>query len=420
MAKRAMFYCQHVLGMGHLVRSTEVVKALARDFSVLFVIGGEIPDGFYIPEKVQTLELPPLKTDSDFSNLQSCDSSFDLEQTKTIRRELLLRAFDEFLPDVLITELFPFGRKQFSFELLPLLERAHGPGRPDKTLVACSLRDILVARKDQQEYEERVCKTINSFYDLVLVHADSNFQKLEETFLRVGDLHCPVAYTGYVVQETSNVLGFAGIPAQQSTKPTIVVSNGSGQAPSGHLLLESVLRAASLLQNHLPHQFQVFAGPFIPNAAYQELKYLAGTLGNVTLAKYTHELPAYLQQAEISISMAGYNTIMDILSTGVRALVYPFTGGGDQEQTVRAEKMAKLGVLCVLNLQQLAPDQLASAILETLCSEPIRIPFNDRGAANSSSLLREHLAMRSGPSQFQRGAASIVLNRSEFSSRLQQ
>lgn len=398
MAKRAMFYCQHVLGMGHLVRSTEVVRSLARDFSVLFVIGGEIPDGFRIPESVQTVALPPLKTDSEFSNLQSCDSSRDLEQAKTIRRELLLRAFDQFQPDVLVTELFPFGRKQFSFELLPLLERANDHGQSSKPLVVCSLRDILVARKDQQEYEERVCKTVNKFYDLVLVHSDSNYQKLGETFLRVPDLECKVAYTGYVVQEKSSLPRFAGIGSHETAKPSIVVSNGSGQAHSGHLLLESALRAASLLQNQIPHQFHIFAGPFIPESAYQRLKDLATKSGNVTLDKYTPHLPAHLAQADLSISMAGYNTIMDILSTGVRALVCPFTGGDDQEQTVRAANMAKLGVLSVLGQQQLVPSQLASTIQEALLSQPVRLPFNDRGAANSSLLLREHLAMRSEPS----------------------
>ena len=98
--------------------------------------------------------------------------------------------------------------------------------------------------------------------------------------------------------------------------------------------------------------------------------------------------------------MAGYNTIMDILSTGVRALVYPFAGDGEQEQTVRASKLAQLGVLDVLNKQQLTPERLARQIQKTLRGSPVRIPFNDQGAANSSLLLREHLAERSPVSRF--------------------
>lgn len=393
MVKRVMFYCQHVLGMGHLVRSTEIVRALARDFSVLFVTGGEIPKGFRFPEKVETFELIPLKTSPDFSDLQLCDSSWDMYETQAIRRELLLRAFDNFQPDILVTELFPFGRKQFSFELLPLLERARN--RAGKTMIVSSIRDILVNRREQAKYEQRVCEIVNSFYDLVLVHGDERFQTLAETFSRVADLQCPVAYTGYVVQQSKAAITECGaVPAEHGQKPTIVVSNGSGKCPSGHLLLESVLRAAPLLQKQIPHQLQVFAGPLIPEDAYESLQQMAAPSSNVTLARYTPDLPAFLQRAQLSISMAGYNTVMDILTAGVRALVYPVTGNGDEEQSMRAGKLAAMGVLGVVDEDQLEPARLAQMIEDALRSKPFRIRFNGAGAANSNLLLKKYLALR--------------------------
>ena len=61
--KRVMFYCQHVLGMGHPVRSAEVVKALSKDFKVLFVVGGETTQDFPFPDQIELLQLRPLKTD---------------------------------------------------------------------------------------------------------------------------------------------------------------------------------------------------------------------------------------------------------------------------------------------------------------------------------------------------------------------
>jgi len=392
-AKRVMFYCQHVLGMGHLVRSVEIARALARDFSVLFVTGGEIPEGFRFPEKVETLELIPLKTSPDFSNLLLCDFSWDLDETKAIRREILLHAFDEFQPDILITELFPFGRKQFSFELLPLLTRARN--RAGKTMIVSSIRDILVNRREQAKYEERVCEIVNSFYDLVLVHGDERFQTLGETFSRVDDLQCPVAYTGYVVQQSKTVAAECGTAAaEHNPKPTIVVSNGSGKCPSGHLLLESVLRAAPLLQKQIPHQLQVFAGPLIPEDVYERLRQMAAPSSNVTLARYTPDLPAFLQRAQLSISMAGYNTVMDILTAGVRALVYPVTGNGDEEQSMRAGKLAAMGVLGVLEEDQFEPARLAQKIEDALLSKPFRIRFNGAGAVNSALLLKKYLALR--------------------------
>ncbi len=388
--KRVMFYCQHVLGMGHLVRSTEIVRALARDFSVLFVTGGEIPEGFSLPKDIETFQLIPLKTSPDFSDLLLCDFSWDLEETKAIRRELLLHAFDDFQPDVLVTELFPFGRKQFSFELLPLLTRARFQG---KTMIVSSIRDILVSRKNQQEYEERVYKTINSFYDLVLVHGDERHHSLEESFSRVPDLSCPVAYTGYVVQPPpSRTSHDASFVARE--KPRIVMSNGSGQCPSGHHLLESVLRAAPLLTSQVPHELHVFAGPLVPDGVYDALQRMAAPLSNVILCRYTPDLPAHLRQADLSISMAGYNTVMDILATGVRALVYPVTGNGDDEQAVRAGSLAGKGVLQVLDEEQLQPENLVRQIQNTLSRKPRQIPFNNSGAVNSSMLIQKHLAAR--------------------------
>ena len=397
MTKRVMFYCQHILGMGHLVRSTEIVRVLARNFDVLFVLGGEIPLGFHTPEGIQIVQLPPIKSDADFTQLQACVTTENLERTKQMRCQMLLAAFDAHQPDILVTELFPFGRKQFSFELVPLLERAHQPTSKGRTMVVCSLRDILVTRKDQSEYEERVCATVNRYYDLILVHGDPHIQKLDETFHRTSDLRCPVRYTGYVVRPQPRGIESAANTLNKNVVPTIIVSNGGGQPTSGHHLLENCLHAAEILQPVLPLQFHFYAGPFMDDQVYQRLLHLASGISSVTFTRYTPSLPACLKHADLSISMAGYNTVMDILSSGVRALVSPFVGGGDQEQTVRANKMADIGVLQVLTKEQLEPPQLATIILEALQRQPVVIPFNDQGAANSSHILGEHLATLSPP-----------------------
>ena len=40
--KKIMIYCQHLAGMGHLVRCREIMRALSQDFKVCFVSGGRI------------------------------------------------------------------------------------------------------------------------------------------------------------------------------------------------------------------------------------------------------------------------------------------------------------------------------------------------------------------------------------------
>ena len=56
-----------------------------------------------------------------------------------------LALYREVDPDVVLIELFPFGRRQFGFELLPLLEAIHSAR--NRARVACSVRDVFVTSK---------------------------------------------------------------------------------------------------------------------------------------------------------------------------------------------------------------------------------------------------------------------------------
>ena len=219
---KVLMYCQHVLGIGHLVRSTEIARALSRNADVTFVSGGESVDGFVFPPGVKLVQLPAIQTDEDFRALENCGSSQTLEQLQDLRRKRLLGLFDEIRPDALVIELFPFGRKRFAFELVPLLK--HARTRNSETLVVSSLRDILVEKSDQAKHEERVCRIVNAYFDVILVHGDPAFQKLDETFHRVGDLRCEVRYTGFVQQEAP-VSATEEASSAAGPKPTLGIPN---------------------------------------------------------------------------------------------------------------------------------------------------------------------------------------------------
>jgi len=199
MKKRAMFYCQSVLGMGHLIRSAEIARGLADNgFEVSFLYGGETAGGLELPSSIAVVNLPPIKSDAEFREIYAAEGSRDLEEIKEARRRRILVEFARFRPQVLIIELFPFGCRKFAFELIPLLERISAGGRATK--VVCSLRDILAPRRDQARFDEQVCNLMNRYFDLLLVHADPRFQRLEESFPSARRIECPIRYTGFVVQ----------------------------------------------------------------------------------------------------------------------------------------------------------------------------------------------------------------------------
>ena len=382
--KRLLFYCQHILGIGHLIRSMEIIKGLTDEFQVCFLNGGEAIADFPVPPNVEVVQLPPLKTDNEFSELHLPEGFDSLEAVFATRTQQMLTVLQRFQPDVLMVELFPFGRRRFSPELIPLIEAARERG----TLVISSLRDIVVTKQDQTRHEAKVVKLINRYFDLLLIHGDPQFMPLERSFSRVADLNCPVYYTGYVVQGNS--------PSSDSDRPTpttkfpvpmILTSVGGGRF--GHTLLQAVAEASKYLEDRIPHHIQLFAGPFSPDAVYTALQERAATRPNLTVERYTPDLMAYMRRADLSINMGGYNTTLNVLKAGVRSLLLPFTGNGDQEQTIRAERLEELGVVSVIRPQDLPPEQFANRIVDYLHTQPTPIRFDLEGVANTAKIVTD-------------------------------
>jgi predicted glycosyltransferase len=217
---------------------------------------------------------------------------------------------------------------------------------------------------------------------MILVHGDPAFQKLGGTFHRVEDLRCEIRYTGFVQQEQPVLTN-----QWPSSEPSIVASIGSGRYRQGQLLLESIIGAAAILKQELPHCFRIFAGPFIPEDFWEHLIRLAHHVTNVQIKKYSPEFPGFLKHADLSISMGGYNTMMNILATRIRSLVYPYTANDDQEQQIRARRLESLGVVELLHPNLLAPEILARKIAAILAKEPTKQQFDMDGAPNTARIL---------------------------------
>lgn len=378
--QKLLFYCQHILGIGHLIRSMEIVRGLLEDFEICFVNGGRVIDDFPIPAGVEVVNLPAIATDTEFQELRPLDPEQDLEAIFATRCSILSYVIDRFAPDVLVVELFPFGRRRFSTELIPAIERAKAKGAK----VVCSLRDIVVTKQDQTRHEDKICHLMNQYFDLLLIHGDPTFQPLELSFSRVKDLRCPVFYTGYVVQESDKFE--PELPLVDRDRPLILTSVGGGRF--GHELLFCILEAAPLLE-HLPHQILMFAGPFCPDKVFAVLEARAAQRPNVTLQRYTPNLTAYMHQADLSISMAGYNTTMNVLTSGVRAMVLPFTGNEDQEQTLRAERLEELGIVRVIRPADLQPRLFAKRVFNCLQQQFPARSFDFRGVEKTAAYLRD-------------------------------
>jgi predicted glycosyltransferase len=344
-------YCQHVLGVGHLFRTLEICRALDRH-RVRLISGGP-PVAAALPPHVSEVRLPALHMDAGFKALRA-EAGSDAETVLRERREMLLRLLDAEPADLLVVELYPFGRKAFRAEIDPLLE-AVSAGRLPPCGVVCSVRDILVEKGDPQAYAERVVSTLNRFFDAVWVHADPAFVRLEETFDRLAEIEVPLVYTGFVTPAPApgareRVRGELGLGEAERL---VVASAGGGSV--GMPLLEAAVRAFDRPEIPAAARLKVFTGPFLPEADFERLRALAGDRTRVE--RFSTDFLALLAAADLSISMAGYNTTMNLLAAGVPALVWPFAQ--NREQRMRAERLAARGALRVLSDADLDPGRLA-------------------------------------------------------------
>ncbi|GAB4207411.1 MAG: glycosyltransferase [Coleofasciculaceae cyanobacterium] len=380
--KKILFYCQYLSGMGHLVRSTEIVRNLVKDFQVYFITGGPPIQGFEIPPSVEVINLPALWLEDGEFRVEDRFNSVD--EVKEIRKNQLIAECDRIQPDCIITEFFPFGRHKLLFELIPLLD--HVRSTQPSTQIVCSLRDVIKQNFFPLE-EELICQLANQYFDLILFHSDPIFQRFETTFPRYKDIQCDVQYTGFVAQSPSSPEK-ANVASE--SEPMILVSVGGGRI--GYELLEAAINSSWLLEMEIPHKIQIFTGPFLPESEFLSLQQAALNRGNVKLDRYASDLLSYMEKAALSISLTGYNTTMNILRTGVRAIVVPLGHDNqDREQLVRTSKLEQLGIVEVIRPNDLNHIHLTQKIMTCLKKKPVARTsnlFDLEGAPKTASFLK--------------------------------
>jgi predicted glycosyltransferase len=384
-----LFYCQHSLGMGHLVRALTLAQAFAEKFAVVFINGGRFPDNIAPPDNINVVNIPPLGMAED-NSLYSQDALYSLEQAQALRRQLILDTFTHYCPAVVLIELFPFGRKKFAGELLPLLKAANRRTL-NKPLVLCSLRDIMVnARKDQLRHDNRARWLIERYFDGVLVHSDPSFANLEQSFQPSRPLTKPVHYTGFVLPK--------GSALNTVRERSVLVSAGGGMV--GAPLFYKAINAQRILwiQHKLP--MTLVAGPFLPEQDWLNLQQQAAISPGLTLYRSVPNMAELLASHAVSVSQGGYNTVMDILKSGIPALILPFSQGQEVEQTNRAERLSKLGLVRTFTANGISGEQLAVEIEQMLEFIPNKSALDLNGANRTVEILDSMLISETNiPSQ---------------------
>jgi predicted glycosyltransferase len=349
---------------------------------VTLVSGGEPFSELICASAERVLQLSPIKArDAEFKELVDGDGQPIDERLRSARRTALLAAFAATKPDAILIEAFPFGRRAFRFELDALICAARS--RRPKPLVLCSLRDIVVAPRDQKR-RQGIVDQVRASFDWVLVHGDPRFIPLEASFPLASEIAERLVYTGYVGDTTDEVGA-----EQADGKGEVLVSAGGGAVGGVLFSIALEVRRRGYMADL---KWRLLTGP---NLSEVEFRALASNLpGGVVLERFRREFPQMLRQCRISISQAGYNTVLDILEARVPAVVVPFAAQRETEQSLRAERLAARGALELVRESELSPERLAEAIDRVLAQPPKAVAIDTRGARRTAAVIAAMIRTR--------------------------
>ena len=357
--KRVFIYVQHLLGIGHLRRAATLgIAAAASGLDVTLASGGFAVRGMDFGD-VRFVQLPPLgAADTTFKSLVDDRGIAIDDEWKSRRRDALLAAWRNCDPHALVLELYPFGRRQMRFELLALLDAAAGSSH--RPVIVSSVRDVLGGGRKDPSRQDEMLDVFEKYFDRLMVHGDPSLIPFGRTFRHANRIAGKLHYTGYVVEPAAASL--ASSPGNRSAGAgEVLVSAGGGAV--GNTLLETAIRARRLTVL-ADRTWRVLAGVNVVQVELDGLSALAAATGEgkVVVERARPDFAHMLGNCELSVSQGGYNTMMELLQARARAVVVPFAGGAETEQTMRTQLLADRGLVAMVEESSLAPDTLARAV----------------------------------------------------------
>ncbi|WP_425079851.1 glycosyltransferase family protein [Ruegeria denitrificans] len=378
---KVMIIVTHLLGTGHLSRALTLGRAFRDDGHDVMVVTGGMPAPQLDSTGMTLFGLPPLRSDgTNFTRLLT-DSGDEADAAYHATREAaLVQAVNSFQPQILITELYPFGRRSLSAEFDAALNAASA--LPERPVILGSVRDIL-APPSKPAKVERADEIVSRYYDGILVHSTESVTPLSVSWPVSERLARRLHYTGFVA------------PALPRPHPDaagqdeILVSAGGGSV--GQPIFRAAIEAARKMPNR---RWRLLVGGTDAKARIAELSRMAEG-ASVVLEPVRPDFRQMLPLAAASVSMCGYNTAMDILQSGTAAVFVPFDDGKEVEQGLRGQSLSDLPAIEVLESRALSGAALAQAVERVLADGPrVQQDFGFDGAIQSVHIAKRLLEQR--------------------------
>lgn len=377
-AARIACYSHDTVGLGHTRRSIAVASSMISSWpaaDAMLITGNPEATSLPLPPRTDVVTLPTLTKDR-LGHYRSRSLSAPLPQVLQMRAAVIEAAVTSFEPDLLIIDKVPLG---VGGELIPTLQRLRSES---DTVIILGLREIL---DDQSaavaEWErDRTGEAIEEYYDAVWVYGD---RRVYDPVVEYG-LSTQVAercvFTGYLGADR-----FAGTDAggpgssattPDPTTPYVLCTVGGGQ--DGEELALTFARTPP----PAGHNGLVVCGPFMDTDARDRVHGAGASTPGMVVLDFVPDLPQLIGGAAAVVSMAGYNSVCEVLATDRPALLVPRTRPR-AEQLVRAMRLAELGVADLLPI-----DDLTSTALRGWCARAVAAPGTIRAGVDIDGLHR--------------------------------
>ena len=374
--RRILYYCQSLVGIGHLTCSLRIIDELLAHADVDLVHGG-LDGGELAPRPgFRSLRLPTLLHDEDTGEFFDPDARRSVDEIWAARAQAMA-GFLHMPYHAIVVEFYPFGRRRFKHEILGMFKAVGQLGGP--VPVFTSVREVLVPRA--VENERRMVESVKKHIHTVFVRSDPQIVHFSETFSLAHEIEHKLCHTGYISPPLPS--------SRPARKRQVLVSQGGGDV-GGELLQAAIAAAALMPELH----FLLAAGSRTTPA---ELAALRGTVrsGNVQITPFLANFQQHLMESAVSISMGGDNTLLDVLAARTPALAYPYQG--NSEQGFRIAKFAQQGLLHELRAEDLVADRLKDRIELALRTPLPTRPMATDGARVTSDRIRSALAFARPP-----------------------
>lgn len=396
---RILLYSHDTYGLGHLRRSLLIASQVAKDIPrsrQLLLTGSMVAGAFGLPPRLDMVKLPALSKRSNGKYI-SRTLPTTVEETINWRKDMILQAVENFKPDLILVDKVAAGVEG---ELLPTLN--HLKTYSPKTKIVLGMRDIEdCPRSTVAEWEAKgVYKLLDDVYDAILLYGDRaifdpvvEYKLSEKAAAKV--IQCGYLRRGTDVRCAADVRRELGV----EEKPLVLVTVGGG-GDGDHIVNQYLEMLEAYDGDQLDFHSLIVTGPLMPEAKRKNLKQLAEKR-DVTFMEFTSDLPSYMAAADLVVSMAGYNTVCEILSLQKRALLIPRVNVRT-EQLIRAQLLADSNWVSLLNPDQLTSQTLAKAITETLAKPLPNVFPNLSGLGNISEAIDSLLTTsgRDNPYEF--------------------